>query len=63
MRITLNGEPTELPDGTTVAALLGCETGGRAVAVNAEVVRRADHATTRLTDGDAVEVVTAVQGG
>lgn len=63
MRITLNGEPQDTT-AETVTELLG-DRGARgcAVAVNGRVVARSDHATTRLTDGDAVEIVTAVQGG
>ena len=39
------------------------ETRGVAVAVDGEVVRRADWATTPLADRQAIEVVRAVQGG
>ncbi|HEV2780736.1 MAG TPA: sulfur carrier protein ThiS [Actinophytocola sp.] len=66
MEVRLNGEDTELAEGTTVAGLLaarGIAPGGVAVAVNAEVVPRASHATTVLPDGAVVEVLTAVQGG
>ena len=62
MRLMINGEPTDLPDGSGVADLL-TERTGSAVAVNGEVVPRAEHATARLADGDVVEIVTAVQGG
>ncbi len=63
MKIILNGDLTDVVGATTVADLLGGDRGGRAVAVNGVVVRRAEHATTELADGDVVEVVTAVQGG
>ncbi len=68
VRLTLNGEPADAPAGTTVTALLGRlghdgETPGIAVAVNGAVLRRASWGTTPLHDGDAVEVVTATQGG
>ena len=63
MKITLNGEPTELAAPTSVAELLGADPRGRAVAVNGSVVPRDRHVTTELTDGDEVEIVTAVQGG
>lgn len=63
MRITLNGEPTELAEHATVADVLGAPQQGTAVAVDGEVVPRAAHAGHRLRDGDVVEVVTAVQGG
>ena len=63
---TVNGEPYEFPPGTTVATLLAgleANTRGVAVAVNAEVVRRADWPSTSLRPGDRVEVLTPAQGG
>lgn len=67
MKITLNGEPTELAGATTLAALLderhGAPRGGTAVAVDGVVVPRAEHPDRVLHEGAAVEVVTAVQGG
>ena len=66
MRIQLNGESLELPDGETVAALLTrLELTGRRVAVelNLDIVPRSQHADTTLNDGDAVEVVHAIGGG
>ncbi|MFO7314182.1 sulfur carrier protein ThiS [Rhodothermus marinus] len=69
LAIVLNGEPYEVPTGTTVAELLrrleiDPETArGIAVAVNEEVVRRSQWAELRLQAGDRVEVVTARQGG
>jgi sulfur carrier protein len=66
MRIKLNGEPLELPDGETVAALLTrLELAGRRVAVelNLDIVPRSQHADTTLNDGDSVEVVHAIGGG
>lgn len=52
--------------GGFLDALLGelsLPSKGIAVAVNGEVVRRADWASHRLVDGDVVDVVTAAQGG
>lgn len=66
MRIQLNGEPFELPDGQSVADLLvRLDLTGRRVAVelNLEIVPRSQHATTRLAEGDRVEVVHAIGGG
>lgn len=66
IEVRLNGVDSELADGTTVAGLLagmGVPAGGTAVAVDGEVVPRADHATTVMPDGAVVEVLTAVQGG
>jgi sulfur carrier protein len=62
----LNGEPLDLPDGETVAALLTrLELAGRRVAVelNLDIVPRSQHAETTLNDGDSVEVVHAIGGG
>ncbi|ONH51810.1 sulfur carrier protein ThiS [Pseudomonas cedrina] len=66
MRIQLNGEPLELPDGDTVAALLArLDLTGRRVAVelNLDIVPRSQHEGTALSDGDQVEVVHAIGGG
>jgi sulfur carrier protein len=66
MQVSINGEPHELPAQARVAAVLevlGLPGRGVAVAVDGELVRRADWPTTPLADGARVEVVTAVQGG
>ena len=68
MIVELNGQTEELPDDATVADAVKAvgvngETRGVAVAVDGEVVRRADWVTTPLADRQAIEVVRAVQGG
>lgn len=66
MRVCVNEEAVDLPEGATVRTLLErlALPGTRvAVEVNRLIVRRADHATTPLREGDAVEVVTLVGGG
>ena len=67
VRVSINGESRELATGTTVAdvvAALGpAARRGIAVAVNDDVVPRADWPGTVLADADRVEVLTAVQGG
>lgn len=64
MSITVNGEPRQIAEGSTVAEVVAdLPQRGTAVAVNGQVVRRAEHAGTPLADGDVVEIVTAVQGG
>ena len=66
VQVKLNGEPRDLPDGSTVAqavTALTAAASGVAAAVNGDVVPRGSWAVTRLRDGDQVEVVTAVQGG
>ena len=66
LRVRLNGEPRELPDGARLAEAVAELTdlaSGVAAAVNGDVVPRGFWAATPLRDGDQVEVVTAVQGG
>ncbi|MFL5319569.1 MAG: sulfur carrier protein ThiS [Myxococcaceae bacterium] len=66
MRLSVNGEPREVPSGITIAQLLELlrlERTQVAVEVNANVVRRALHAEHALSDGDQVEIVTFVGGG
>ena len=66
VQVKLNGEPRELSDGATVAEAVAQVTdlaSGVAAAVNGDVVPRGSWDTTQLSDGDQVEVVTAVQGG
>ena len=66
VQVKLNGEPHDLPDGATIAeavAQLTAAATGVAAAVNGDVVPRGSWAATMLSDGDQVEVVTAVQGG
>jgi sulfur carrier protein len=65
-RLVVNGEPVSMPAGCSVDDLvesIGCGRKGVAVAVNADVVPRSAWASTRLADGDTVEVLHAVQGG
>ncbi|MBI2394246.1 MAG: sulfur carrier protein ThiS [Deltaproteobacteria bacterium] len=65
MRITINGNPSDVPDGLTVAALLqhlGLH-GPVAVERNREVVPRAEHSTTAVAGGDQIEIVHFVGGG
>jgi thiazole synthase len=67
MRIELNGEPQEMPDGACLAdaaRAAGAEGAhGVAVALDGEVVPRAGWATTPLAEGSKVEVLAAIQGG
>jgi len=68
MRIVLNGEPRELPAGATLADAVresGAEREGRgvAVALDGEVVPRAEWDSTPLAEGQGVEVLAAIQGG
>jgi thiazole synthase len=67
MRIELNGEPHEMPDGSCLAdaaRAAGAEGAhGVAVALDGEVVPRAALTSTPLAEGSKVEVLAAIQGG
>jgi len=66
VKATINGELREMPEGTTLAALLdalGVTRNGIAVAKNDSVVRRADYETSTIAEGDSVEIIKAVAGG
>jgi thiamine biosynthesis protein ThiS len=66
VKATVNGEPCDLPCGTTVARLLerlGVTRSGIAVAKNDRVVRRAEYESSEIADGDTVEIIKAVAGG
>ena len=65
--IFVNGEPRERA-GATVAELLGdlgVETSARgvAVAVDGEVIPRAEWDARRVNEGERVEALSAMQGG
>ena len=66
MEITINGKPQRATSRLSLAqavALLTNAKTGVAAAVNGDVIRRDVWDETQLSDGDEVEVLTAVQGG
>jgi thiamine biosynthesis protein ThiS len=66
VQLTVNGEPCDVPEASTIAQLLerlALRNQHVAVEVNREVVARARHAEHRLKAGDTVEIVTLVGGG
>ncbi len=66
MRLSVNGETIDVPAGLTVAGLvahLGLDQGPVAVERNREVVPRAQHASTTLSEDDLLEIVHFVGGG
>jgi sulfur carrier protein len=66
MKIRLNGEDCEIPDGWTVAELLASRSiqpPRVAVQHNGVIVIRAKHVDTRIQDGDEVEIVSFFGGG
>lgn len=68
MNVLVNGEARTLQAGATVATVVAQlhpdrPTRGVAVAVDGEVVRRADWDAVTLADGARVEVLGAIGGG
>ena len=66
MKITVNDETRDVDPGATVAGLLselGLANKPCAVEVNRSLVRKGDHQTHALAEGDRVELVTLVGGG
>jgi sulfur carrier protein len=66
MEITLNGEPKQIPTGTTAARLIELlDLSGRrlAVEVNEEIVPRSTYYGYTFQPGDKVEIVHAIGGG
>ncbi|HYR39815.1 MAG TPA: sulfur carrier protein ThiS [Methylomirabilota bacterium] len=66
MRVLVNGEPMELPEGLSVDDLLlqlKVKREYTAVALNREITPKTKYADTRLKDGDKVEIVRPMGGG
>ncbi|HVF54745.1 MAG TPA: sulfur carrier protein ThiS [Pyrinomonadaceae bacterium] len=66
MQIKINGEPKEVPAGTSLQSLvelLALAPERLAVELNLEVVRRAEWPRIMLSEGDRVEIVHFVGGG
>jgi sulfur carrier protein len=64
--VLLNGRPRQVAEPIALAALVATLTTahcGVAAALNEAVVPRSRWAATELSDGDRVEILTAVQGG
>ena len=66
MELTVNGAKHAYADGLTVAQLLerlNVAPERIVVEVNLKILKRAEHPTTRLQEGDQVEIVRFVGGG
>ena len=68
MIVTINGERRELPSSATVASVVELldvapAARGVAVALNGEVVTRAQWPQTEVQDGARIEIVAAIGGG
>ena len=66
MLLTVNGQPSEVPDGTDLPGLLaslGLRVGTVVVEHNGSALLRSELSDVVLRDGDRVELVRAVAGG
>lgn len=66
MHIILNGEPREIPDGSTAGQLLeALQLAGKRVAMelNLDILPRSQADSQPLKEGDRVEIVQAIGGG
>ncbi len=66
MKLIVNGQPEDWPDGVTLAELVATRMSsdrGVAAAVDGAVAPRSSWPAVVLTDGQAIELLTAVQGG
>jgi sulfur carrier protein len=69
VNITVNGEPTEIAEDSSIEELLAGRANydpkrrGIAIARNGEVVPRSRWTSQQLAEGDVVELLTATQGG
>ena len=66
MKLTINGDPMDLENGTTAAALLEqlkLNPGLVVVELNMTILKRDELPATALKEGDQVEIVHFVGGG
>jgi len=66
MKLSVNGQEKDVPDGLTISGLLkflGIDVRAVAVERNRAIVPRSEHPAAKLNDGDNIEIVTFVQGG
>jgi sulfur carrier protein len=66
VRLFLNGQATDVDDGTSLPALiesLGLRVGSVVVEHNGTALLRSEVVATTLSDGDSLELVRAVAGG
>lgn len=66
MKVTINGEPREIPEEISVAGLLqhlSMESGRVAIERNRDILPRSEWADTRVQPGDSFEIVQFVGGG
>ena len=64
--LKVNGRPVELPGPTPLLDYvggLGVDPRGIAVELNGRILERSEYESTRLAEGDALEIVRMVGGG
>jgi sulfur carrier protein len=66
MQVTVNGQAAELADGATLVDVVAdrlASDKGVAAAIDGEVAPKTTWSSRKLRDGQAIELLTAVQGG
>jgi sulfur carrier protein len=65
MRVLINQQPHDLPDGATLAEAVQViqASGPFAAAVNLRFVPRTQYSQTTLAEGDQIEIIAPVTGG
>ena len=66
MTVTVNGTPRDVPEGTTLRALIeeaGLGSTPCAAEINRVLVPRREHESRRLAAGDVIELFSLVGGG
>lgn len=66
MNCTVNGEPREIPEGTTIEGLisdLGLDKSICAAEVDKKIVPRRERSAFEIREGMTIEIVTLVGGG
>jgi len=68
MKLYINGEETDVPEGITLAQLVELKgirvrEVGFAISVNEEVIPKSRYGEYKLSEGDRVEIVHIVGGG
>ena len=66
IEVAINGQPREIPEGTTVAGLfdvLGLDPEGLLIERNKTVVSRSAFGSERIEPGDRLEILRFIGGG
>ncbi len=66
LQLTINGESKTFPRALTLSEMveaLALDPREVAIAMNQRIIARSDYSSTRLAEGDAVELVSFIGGG